>query len=215
MQVMMTKFLIGVMFWTLLFPLFPLQAQTNKKAAVKLGSGATVKNTIIWRNDSVALIGGGEAISSFIKDGEADSPGFIDASNGEFRLGKTSVCKDRGTDDNRLGSWDLWGNKRVSGESVDQGACECTQYRVRFKKSEYVDIIPVEGTDSVGIDPGGRFAFKLKINIENIEIWDVTIEEAGKVLEPTASFLYYIENIQADITLIIGSCRSWGIKNKS
>ena len=203
MQVMMTKFLIGVMFWTLLFPLFPLQAQTNKKAAVKLGSGATVKNTIIWRNDSVALIGGGEAISSFIKDGEADSPGFIDASNGEFRLGKTSVCKDRGTDDNRLGSWDLWGNKRVSGESVDQGACECTQYRVRFKKSEYVDIIPVEGTDSVGIDPGGRFAFKLKINIENIEIWDVTIEEAGKVLEPTASFLYYIENIQADITLII------------
>lgn len=208
----MRKIWLGLILGIMWQPVVLLQAQTNSatdtKVAVKMGTGATVKNTIVWGNDGNAL-SGVSAVASYLQGVKSTAPGFKDALNGDFRLLNSSPCIDEGETDLRLGDMDLWGNRRKINK-VDIGAHEYTYYKVIFKKSEYIDVLLLKKTDgteydSLHIEPGDDFKFKLKLNFENVSSYTVSkvlIEESRQELHEENG-VYSIENINADITVII------------
>jgi hypothetical protein len=65
---------------------------------------------------------GGVGVGNIVED-----PQFVDATNGNYRLGPTSPCIDAGLNEEWMrGAQDLDGNPRIDNETVDLGAWETT-----------------------------------------------------------------------------------------
>jgi hypothetical protein len=99
---------------------------------------ATVKNTIIWGNAGrqivLGYLGSVRVDHSNVQGGATGTgnidtlPGFADSASGDFSLLDASPCVNSGAHDTSglgLPEFDLAGNPRVVGWSVDMGAYEC------------------------------------------------------------------------------------------
>lgn len=178
------------------------------KSAVKLGTGATVKNTIIWKNEGKPL-SGTTATGSYIEGIEVADPGFRNIGSGDFRLEDGSPCIDKGLKDVLLPAFDLWGNKREIGNSVDIGAHEFTKYVVHFQKNVHVTVIEQDAEghayDSTHILPGDNYVFRLQIDIADVEHWEVKKVLIAENMQeiPEQDGYYIVSNINADITIVI------------
>ncbi|MHC1744626.1 MAG: MopE-related protein [Syntrophobacteraceae bacterium] len=111
--------------------------------AVANGGGAliTLVNSILWgdlQNGAPNEVDGAADISfSDVQGGHAGTgnvsvaPLFMDPLNGHYELKPESSCVDRGNGGVAgIGSFDLYGNPRVVGTAVDQGAFETTEGEV-------------------------------------------------------------------------------------
>lgn len=186
------------------------QETTEKEAAVKLGSGATLKNTIIWGNKGKQVgEGGPTAVNCYIQQEGVASPQFVDSVNFDFRLKNTSPCIDGGTND-VLGTFftgealDLWGNKRFI-ETVDIGAHEYTFYRVYFELPSKVVIQSVKDTDACDtnhVEPGHTYRFKIDFSqIAGITADMVTVKmlTGDTEIRPDENAVYEIADINSDV----------------
>lgn len=191
-----------------------ISAQTVQEegAAVKLGSGATIKNTIVWGNKGKQLEGGKTPVNCHIQGvNGAESPLFQDSSRSDFRLGKGSPCIDMGADDPLFAdpaALDLWGNKRVNNR-IDIGANEYRTYKINFVKDPQVGIIQdIAGItyDSAKVEPGEKYLFKPDYSkIAGITADMVVVQklEGGEKLTPNADGVYTLPVVNSDITIII------------
>lgn len=157
------------------------------QTAVKLGNGATVKNCIVWGNKDCGAnpqLTGTTVITTSCIEGRGTAldadPKFKDAANGLFLLTKESPCINAGTAEEGLlpaaTAVDLWGNLRVQGTSIDIGANEYTTYRVKFEKSESIIVENVSDVDSINIDPGSYYKFKVIADIKGLDGIEVNIK---------------------------------------
>lgn len=188
------------------------QAVQDEGAAVKLGSGATIKNTIVWGNKGKQLDGGKTPVNCHIQGvNGAKSPLFQDSTNSDFRLGKGSPCIDMGEDAPEFAdpaAVDLWGNKRVNNR-IDIGANEYRTYKIRFIKDSQVGIIQdIAGVtyDSAKVEPGEKYLFQpdySKIAGITAEMVVVQKLEGGEKLTPDADGVYTIPVVNSDITIKI------------
>lgn len=178
------------------------------KSAVKLGTGAIVKNTIIWKNEGKPL-SGAIASASYIEGIDAVDPGFKNITDGDFRLNDGSPCIDKGETDALLPAVDLWGNKRKIGNGVDIGAHEFTKYVIHFRKNDHVSVIQKDADghsyDSTHILPGDNYIFRLQIDIADVAHWEVKKVLIAENLQeiPEQDGYYIVSNINADITIVI------------
>lgn len=191
-----------------------ISAQTVQEegAAVKLGSGATIKNTIVWGNKGKQLEGGKTPVNCHIQGvNGAKSPLFQDSVRSDFRLGKGSPCIDMGVDDPLFAdpaALDLWGNKRVNNR-IDIGANEYRTYKINFVKDPQVGIIQdIAGItyDSAKVEPGEKYLFKPDYSkIAGITADMVVVQklEGGEKLTPDADGVYTLPVVNSDITIII------------
>lgn len=191
-----------------------VSAQTVKDegAAVKLGSGATIKNTIVWGNKGKPLEGGKAPVNCHIQGvNGAKSPLFQDSTKSDFRLGEDSPCIDRGADAPEFSdpaAVDLWGNKRVNNQ-IDIGANEYRTYAIHFIKDSQVGIIQeIAGVvyDSTKVKPGGEYLFKPDYSkIAGITADMVIVQklEGGEKLVPNADGVYRLSMVNSDLTIQI------------
>ncbi len=187
------------------------QAQ-EEGAAVKLGTGAKVKNTIIWGNKGIQLNPEVTPETSHIFAPGVASPLFLDSLNGDFRLRKGSPLIDSADVDTDAGmglyfdenALDLWGNPRLSGTKFDIGAHEYRLYKIRFIKAPEVVIeqVAVDGhaSDSNGVHLGETYKFRpvydgiTGIETDLVIVRDLTSNE----LIPDEDGYYYIRDVQTD-----------------
>lgn len=136
----------------------------------------------------------------------ADDPGFTDAANGDFSLVSTSILVDKGSNERSTVEYDIAGNARISGTTVDIG---CYEYQYPVLADNYVhpdedlqeaiDATPVGET--VYVEAGtyyGNFTMKDGVNVSGG--WDATFENqtdyatildaqnSGRVVNQTANF---------------------------
>ena len=136
----------------------------------------------------------------------ADDPGFTDAANGDFSLVSTSILVDKGSNERSTVEYDVAGNARISGTTVDIG---CYEYQYPVLADNYVhpdedlqeaiDATPVGET--VYVEAGtyyGNFTMKDGVNVSGG--WDATFENqtdyatildaqnSGRVVNQTANF---------------------------
>ena len=194
---MIKRCYLVVIYGVLLLWASVISAQTVQEegAAVKLGSGATIKNTIVWGNKGKQLEGGKTPVNCHIQGvNGAKSPLFQDSVRSDFRLGKGSPCIDMGTDDPLFAdpaALDLWGNKRVNNR-IDIGANEYRIYKINFVKDPQVGIIQdIAGItyDSAKVEPGEKYLFKPDYSkIAGITADMVVVQklEGGEKLTPNA-----------------------------
>lgn len=191
-----------------------VSAQTVKDegAAVKLGSGATIKNTIVWGNKGKQLEGGKTPVNCHIEGiNGAKSPLFQDSTKSDFRLGKGSPCIDMGADASEFsdpGAVDLWGNKRINNQ-IDIGANEYRTYKIHFIKDPQVGIIQeITGVtyDSAKVIPGEKYQFKPDYRgIAGITADMVIVQklEGGEELKADAEGVYTLPVVNSDMTIKI------------
>ena len=189
-------------------------AQTVKEegAAVKLGSGATIKNTIVWGNKGKQLEGGKTPVNCHIQGvNGVKSPLFQDSTKSDFRLGKNSPCIDMGADATEFAdpaAVDLWGNKRVNNQ-IDIGANEYRTYQINFIKDPQIGIIQdIAGVtyDSAKVEPGEKYLFKPDYGkIAGITADMVVVQklEGGEELTADADGVYTLPAVNSDITIKI------------
>lgn len=211
---MIKRCYLVVIYGVLLLWASVISAQTVQEegAAVKLGSGATIKNTIVWGNKGKQLEGGKTPVNCHIQGvNGAKSPLFQDSVRSDFRLGKGSPCIDMGTDDPLFAdpaALDLWGNKRVNNR-IDIGANEYRIYKINFVKDPQVGIIQdIAGItyDSAKVEPGEKYLFKPDYSkIAGITADMVVVQklEGGEKLTPNADGVYTLPVVNSDITIII------------
>lgn len=186
-------------------------AQAQDGAAVKLGTGAKVKNTIIWGNKGEQLQGGGTPEGSYIQGVKPGSIKFLDSLRGDLRLGKGSPCINAGINESSFGenSLDLWGNKRVDGGAIDIGASEYRTYEIHFIKDAQIGIIDnIAGVqyDSTAVEPGGVYKFKPDYgSIAGITKDMIIVQklEGGEKIDPDAEGVYVIQPVNNNITVKI------------
>lgn len=211
---MIKKFCWWVMigcFWA--WAAMPVQAQTtsDEGAAVKLGSGATVKNTIIWGNKGKQLdYSGSLKTTNFIEGINSGDPLFQDADSKDFRLKPASPCINAGTLDALLQDLlDLWGNPRLSGGSYDIGAYEYKTYKISFIKDHEIAIDQLVGGvtyDSTKVEPGGTYRFKPNYTgISGIVKDDIIVKkvEGDEVIQMDADGAYTLGPVNSDVTVQI------------
>ncbi|MDR1756558.1 MAG: hypothetical protein LBR65_06355, partial [Culturomica sp.] len=207
--------MIKRVYWMILLLLLAggIQAQ-EAGSAVKLGSNATVKNTIIWGNKGIQLNPEVTPETSHIFNALSPiaSPMFLDSLNGDFRLRKGSPLIDSASVDTDSGtdlyfdfsSTDLWGNPRLSGTKIDIGAHEYRLYKITFIKAPEVQIEQVEidehASDSNGVHLGESYKFRpmydgiTGIETDLVIVRDLTANE----LIPDEDGYYLIKDIQTD-----------------
>lgn len=211
---MIKKFYLVVIYGVLMLwaSMVSAQAVKDEGAAVKLGSGATIKNTIVWGNKGKQLEGGKNPVNCHIQGiNGVKSPLFQDSTNSDFRLGKGSPCIDMGADAPEFAdpaAVDLWGNKRVNNQ-IDIGANEYRTYKINFIKDPQVGIIQdIAGVsyDSAKVEPGEKYLFKpdySKIAGITAEMIVVQKLEGGERLIPDAEGIYTLPIVNSDITIVI------------
>ena len=211
---MMKRCYLVVVYCVLVLWASVVSAQTVKEegAAVKLGSGATIKNTIVWGNKGKQLEGGKTPVNCHIQGvNGVKSPLFQDSTKSDFRLGKNSPCIDMGADATEFAdpaAVDLWGNKRVNNQ-IDIGANEYRIYQINFIKDPQVGIIQdIAGVtyDSAKVEPGEKYLFKPDYGkIAGITADMVVVQklEGGEELTADADGVYTLPAVNSDITIKI------------
>ena len=126
-------------------------------------NGGTLNNCIVWgnkdKNNAVNNYSGGTfrySCTTPLPGGTGNitsDPLFLDAANGYFQLQSGSPCIDRGNNAYATGAFDLNGNPRIYGSTVDMGAFE---YRVAMH--DFVFFQPNGWGDSVFLSdsPNGK-----------------------------------------------------------
>ncbi len=191
-----------------------------------ISAGHYLANNIIWGNKHKGVVNSAQIfyISRYPADQiinnavynqptgtgsinlSADDPGFTDAANGDFSLVSTSILVDKGSNERSTVEYDVAGNARISGTTVDIG---CYEYQYPVLADNYVhpdedlqeaiDATPVGET--VYVEAGtyyGNFTMKDGVNVSGG--WDATFENqtdyatildaqnSGRVVNQTANF---------------------------
>lgn len=184
----------------ILLTTFTLYAQKN---AVKLGSGSRVQNCIVWGNTDCDRQVNVQALFSFIEGIQTGVPGFADVMSGDFLLRYDSPCRNAGSAEGiTLPSGDLWGNRRLSGSTVDIGAHEYSSYKISFKKNALVEIEEAVGCDSNAVEPGADYKFRIQIG-DTWNLRTVYVNDSGEKLEPGEGGFYTVKGVSHDMTLVI------------
>lgn len=210
---MIKRFGLVALWGILIFCGLTAWGQDASEAAVKLGSGATLKNTIIWGNKGKQVGDGVTGVNCYIQIPGKASPLFVDSLNNDFRLMKDSPCIGTGINDvlgTIFGSdaLDLWGNKRFV-DIIDIGANEYTFYKVYFDIPSDVVIESVrdaDNCDSTHVEPGHAYQFKVDFSkIAGITADMVTVKmlTGDKELKPDINKVYTVSNINSDIYVVI------------
>lgn len=209
---MIKKFSWTIVWGLLLLGTMLARAQEAAEgSAVKLGSGAVLKNTIIWGNKGKQLDGPAGS-HCYIQAAGLANPKFLDTLHFDFRLSQGSPCWEGGEDLSIFGSdaVDLWGNKRVKGTHIDIGAHEYTTYEIHFiANSKFVKIEEVkhgDSCDSTHVEPNHAYSFKLNTDlIAGIDARDVIVKKLGenKPLDPDGEGFYTLEKVNSDVDIQI------------
>lgn len=138
-----------------------------------------------------------------------DDPSFVDAANGDFRLGAASPCIDAGNAFSSPGNQDLDGQPRIHGSQIDVGAYEfqgvfapvpvnITQHpasqQVLLGDSVYLTV-SAEGTGPLfyqwqfnGADmPGQTEAHLSLLNVQANQLGSYTVRVTGRTGSPTSN----------------------------
>ncbi|NCE71984.1 gliding motility-associated C-terminal domain-containing protein [Odoribacter sp. Z80] len=185
------------------------QSVSEEGAAVKLGTGATIKNTLIWGNKGKQLdYSGTSKFTNYIEGVNSDDPLFQDADNGDFRLKSASPCINAGSLDELLKNlFDLWGNPRLSGGTYDIGAYEYKTYKITFIKDPEITIDSiVNGVTYYAskVEPGGTYRFKVSSSdFTGIDKKSIIVKKVGgnEEIPLGADGAYSIGPVNSDMTI--------------